>query len=100
MAFGIGGAFEAALPPRSHMVAPGRMAAGRRHGRRGWGPRLRVRLSGPLFGRGDDADVVAVAEHLTCARRGAGLGREVAHRALDHARVAPSLAPLGRDGED
>ena len=95
MTLGIGSPFEATVAPRSHMVTPDCVAAGWR-GWLGWRPRLRAWLGCHAWARCDDADVVTIADHLPRAGRGAGLGREVAHLALDHARVVPTPALLGR----
>src|SRR4051812_29326872 len=50
----------------------------------------------------DDPNVVAIVEALGGwrTRCGAGLGWEAAHLALDHARVVPTAAALGGQGED
>ena len=104
---------EVARTPGSNVVQPEAFPASVRSGLRpaAWcALRARSRASGRSGGRrgrfrhgwSDNLDVPGV-EQPGAGRRcrgGAGLGREVAHLALDDARLVPATALLGGHGDD
>src|SRR3954468_23029067 len=92
--------------PGLNMSLPEGLTAGLRGlclaGRRNRSLATRHRSRGDRFGRRNNDDVLVIAQTPGWGGTGGGpaFGREVAHLALDDARVVPAPAALGRFGED
>ena len=103
----VGDARQAAGPPGSDVLEPSRAAVGlgrcpssslcRRHGR---GGDRRCVTTLRSSGGSHDPDVLRVAKDLPRWRARARLGGKAAHLALDHPRVVPATAALGRHRRD